>query len=189
MVVSFLGGQRAIRGRTGRQSITREESVILPGGHAGRCRETVRPPDVLLLSILRKDRTPMSLRSRVLTVALALLGSALLLPVASTAAELDGTWEFAFSNDSGSYPRTLVITQDGEAVTAKQGDREEYKGTFKDGVLELSGEHAPPEVGYRPGTLKLRGKLKDGRLSGSATWDNNWFTFKATRKAPEPETE
>ncbi len=129
----------------------------------------------------------MSLRSRVLVVVLALLGSALLLPTAASAAELDGTWDFVFSNDSGSYPRTLLITQDGEAVAAKQGDREVYTGTFKDGVLELSGEHAAPEVGYRTAKLKVHGKLKDGGLRGSATWDDNWFTFKATRKAPEPE--
>ena len=128
----------------------------------------------------------MSLRSRVLTVALAFLGSALLLPVVSSAAELDGTWDFVFANSEGSYPRTLVLSQDGETLSAKYLDQEQYTGTFKDGALELTGEHTAPEAGYAA-KLTLTGKLEDGRLKGTATWDTYDLTFEATRKPSEPE--
>jgi hypothetical protein len=120
--------------------------------------------------------------------ALALLGLSLLLPTSARASELAGTWDFVFTNADGSYPRTLVISQDGKAVTARQGDQEEYTGTFTDGVLELTGEHAAPEAGYTS-KLKLTGKLEDGRLKGSATWDYYTLTFEATRKVAEPKTE
>jgi hypothetical protein len=130
----------------------------------------------------------MSLRSRVLTVALALFGSALLLPATASAAELDGTWDFVFANSEGSYPRTLVLSQEGEAVSAKYLDQEHYTGTFKDGVLELTGQHTAPEAGYAA-KLTLTGKLEDGRLAGKATWDYYDLSFEATRKPSEPEAE
>lgn len=111
----------------------------------------------------------------------ALLGVlALLLAQTSLAGEIDGTWHFIFSTDENDYPREVLIAVNGDQATAKMGE-ETFKGTFKDGKLKLDGNHYADEAGYTA-EFKINGKLADGKLAGTATWDTYDLTFTATRK-------
>ena len=103
----------------------------------------------------------------------------LFLAQALVAADLNGKWNFVFYSDNGEHPREFVLKTSGSEVTGQRGE-ETYKGTFKDGVLEISGEHYAAEAGYKA-TLKMSGKLEGDQIKGTASWDMYDLTFTATK--------
>ena len=97
----------------------------------------------------------------------------------AAAADLSGNWRFVFSSFEGDFPRTISLEVDGEKVTGKH-DEEVYKGTFKDGQLEISGKHYASEAGYSS-TLSISGEFEGKELKGKGSWDTYSLTFVAKR--------
>jgi len=110
----------------------------------------------------------------------ALCGLALFLLVGSAiAADINGTWNFAFIYQGSEHPRTMTLTVNGDQVTVKSGE-DIMKGTFRNGKLEIAGERFDEEAGYKA-TFKLSGTLEGDQIKGTATWDTYDLTFTATR--------
>jgi len=121
----------------------------------------------------------MQLRSLV-PVTVALLAAS---PLAH-ASEIDGKWDVVYQTEGGTRTSDLTLTIDGEAVRALMGETE-LEGTYKDGKLELTGEHHSSEAGYTA-TVKLEGRLEDGKLKGNWQWSEYASTFEATRSTDAP---
>lgn len=100
------------------------------------------------------------------------------------ASDIDGKWDVVYQTDDGTRTSDLTLTSDGEAVKAVMGETE-LAGTYKDGLLALSGEHYASEAGYTA-TVKLEGRLEDGKLKGQWWWSEYASTFEATRSADQP---
>ncbi len=120
----------------------------------------------------------MKLHRNLLRLVLASL-ALLLISQAAMAADLDGKWNFTFYSDNGEHPREFVMTQNGTKIDAKLGS-EPFTGTFKDGDLNMEGEHFVDQLGYKS-LMKISGKLADGELKGTATWDTYDLTFTAAK--------
>mgnify|MGYP003566005779 CR=1 FL=1 len=95
------------------------------------------------------------------------------------AQELDGTWEMTISVPEASQTFTITLVTDGEKVTGTRGE-DKYTGTFKDGQLELSGNHFVDEAGQY-GMLTLSGTIDGDRISGGGTFDYMEVTLEGTR--------
>jgi hypothetical protein len=120
----------------------------------------------------------MKLQRNLIRLVLASL-ALLLISQAAMAADLDGKWNFTFYSDEGEHPREFVLTQKGSEVEAKLGE-EPFTGTFKNGELTMEGDHYVDEAGYKS-LMKIFGKLADGKLKGTASWDTYDLTFTATK--------
>ena len=103
----------------------------------------------------------------------------ILLTQVAVAASLSGKWNFVFYTEDSEYPKTIVLTTQGDHVTAKIADTV-LEGTYKDGKLELTGDYYAEEAGYKA-MLKLSGKLAGDQIKGNATWDYYQLTFTANR--------
>lgn len=103
----------------------------------------------------------------------------LLLAPCAVAADIDGTWNFAFMYQGSEHPRTMTLTTSGDQVTVKSGD-DVLKGTFQNGKLEFAGQRFDDEAGYK-GEFKLSGTLEGDQIKGTANFDTYDLTFTATR--------
>lgn len=92
---------------------------------------------------------------------------------------IDGKWDVVWDTEGGIRTQQWTITSDGSAVTLKL-DSVELQGTFEGGQLTFGGNFHSAEAGYSA-ELKGSGVLKDGKLSGRATWDQYGMTFSAER--------
>ncbi len=111
----------------------------------------------------------------------ALVGLALLfLAQAAFAGGLDGKWNFTFYADDVEHPQTIILSVDGDQVTAKAANQV-LRGTFRNGELKLSGDYYADEAGYEA-TLTISGKATGDEIKGTATWDSYDLTFIATRE-------
>lgn len=109
-------------------------------------------------------------------IALALAST---LPRASAQnADISGQWHFVMQTEGGDRTAEPTFQLEGQNVSGKWG-KADVKGTFSNGHLDLAFPYNSEEVG--PGTLKIKGDLKDGALTG--TWEFQDYTgsFKATR--------
>ena len=110
---------------------------------------------------------------------LAALAFAFSLPRASAQSDdLTGQWHFVIQTEGGERTADPTFQLEGQSVTGKW-DKADVKGTFVSGRLDLAFAYHSEEAG--PGTLKIKGELKDGAISG--TWEFQEYTgsFKATR--------
>lgn len=112
--------------------------------------------------------------------------SAALLAVAplAHASEVDGAWDMVYQTDQGPRTASMTVTTDGENVTAVMGETE-LSGTYRDGQLELSGEHYAAEAGYTA-TVTLTAHLEGDELKGEWEWSEYSSTFVATRAGQQP---
>lgn len=117
----------------------------------------------------------MATHIRLLLCGLALL----LLAQAAMAADLNGKWDFMFNTPVGERQFEITITDKDGNLTATMGETE-FKGAFRDGKLELAGEHYADEAGYKA-EFKIAGQIEGDQLKGDATWDTYDLTFIATR--------
>ena len=115
---------------------------------------------------------------RHVSLALCMAAAAMLGPSAQ-AADIDGAWALVFQTEAGTREKSLHVATDGDKATATLGETE-LAGTYKDGILELEGEHHSPEAGYSA-TLTLTGKLAEGELRGDSTWGQHASTFVGTQ--------
>ena len=95
------------------------------------------------------------------------------------AADLNGKWNFSLSFDRGDYDITISLEVEVEDVTGRSSI-ETFKGIFKDGKLEISGEHFMAEANYEA-TLEFSGVLEGDQIKGDASWDAQPATFVAKR--------
>ena len=119
-------------------------------------------------------------RALVLAAALVLIAASAALAV--PASDLNGAWHFVLDTPGGDRTFDATFTVDGEQVTGKLADSD-VKGTFKDGVMDLSFPFNSAEAGS--GTLNMKGTLKEGSLTGN--WDFAGYsgTFKAAHPAAQ----
>jgi len=103
-------------------------------------------------------------------------------PVAH-ATEVDGAWDVVFQTQVGPRETPLSVSVEGDRATASMGETE-LSGTFKGGLLELSGEHYAADAGYTS-TLTIKGRVENGELKGEWVWSEYSSVFAGTR--PEEE--
>jgi hypothetical protein len=103
-------------------------------------------------------------------------------PLAHAQAQpISGKWHFVLQTEGGDRTADPNFLADGDQVTGKWGDAD-VKGSFKDGKLDLAFPYNSDEAGA--GTLKIKGELKDGALTGTWEFQDYSGSFKATRPAP-----
>ena len=73
---------------------------------------------------------------------------------------------------------TLIITQDGDKLTA-DNDGNELTGSASGETFELSGMHAAQNG--RTAEVKMNGELKGDGLKGEASWSGYEMVFTAKR--------
>jgi hypothetical protein len=91
---------------------------------------------------------------------------------------ITGRWHFVLETEGGDRNVDATFQQQGQNVTGKW-EKADVKGTFADGKLDLAFPIESEEAG--PGTLKLKGELNGGALSGTWEFQTYTGTFKATK--------
>ena len=99
--------------------------------------------------------------------------------VAAQANGVAGKWHFVLDTEGGDRDVDATLEQSGNQVTGKWGGKDEVKGTFADGKLNLEFPIVSEEAG--PGTLKITGQLDGEKLSGNWNFQSYSGTFKATK--------
>jgi hypothetical protein len=89
-----------------------------------------------------------------------------------------GKWHFVFQTEDGERTADPTFEQDGEKVGGKWGNAA-VKGTFTQGKLDLAFPYDSDEAG--PGTLKIKGEVKEDTLAGRWEFQQYSGTFTATR--------
>ena len=81
--------------------------------------------------------------------------------------DITGNWHFTYRTDGGDREMDATFKLDGDQVTGKYANAD-VKGTYKDGDLNLAFPFDSEEANMKA-TLKMKGKMKDGKLVG--TWE------------------
>ena len=97
---------------------------------------------------------------------------------ASEAPGIAGKWHMALDTDGGPRTAEAVFEQQGAKVTGKW-DGNDVQGTFENGALNLSFTINSAEAGS--GTLSIKGKLVEDKLTGSWGFQSYSGTFQGTR--------
>ena len=95
------------------------------------------------------------------------------------AADITGNWRFVYQTDGEERENSATFKVDGDQVTGKYNGAD-VQGTFKDGDVNLAFPYDSEEAGMKA-TLKMKGKLKDGKIVGNWQFADNDGTFVATR--------
>jgi len=95
------------------------------------------------------------------------------------AADVDGVWDMVFQTQAGEKAGPMAVTTEGESASATLGETR-LTGTYKDGLLELSGEHYATDAGYTS-TLTLKGRVEGAELKGEWVWAEYSSVFAGTR--------
>ena len=108
------------------------------------------------------------------------------LAAAASAADVGGKWNIVFHTDGGDRPGVLTLTVDGTAVTGTMtavSDAEgvPVKGTFENGELVLAFPYYSGEAGFEA-ELKMRGTLKEEKITGEFQFGEFGGTFEASRQ-------
>src|SRR5579872_5059716 len=119
------------------------------------------------------------LRAILLVAVLSVGGLVMLARGPAQTNDISGKWHFVYQTEAGERDNDAVFKLDGDQVTGKYGDAD-VKGTFKDGDLDLAFPFNSDEAGMTA-TLKMKGKLKDGKLTGNWQFGDYDGTFVATR--------
>jgi hypothetical protein len=112
-----------------------------------------------------------------------LIAFALVLPfyagMQAAAADVGGAWAFVMNTDGGDRNASAMLKVSGKDVTGTWDEKTQVKGTFADGVLDLSFPIDSPEAGA--GTLAIKAKLANDELTGTWAFQTYSGTLKATR--------
>jgi hypothetical protein len=93
--------------------------------------------------------------------------------------DLSGKWHFVNQTEGGERETSATFSLTGAQVTGKYSGAD-VKGTFKDGDLDLAFPFNSEEANMTA-TLKLKGKLKDGKLVGNWQYADYEGSFVATK--------
>ena len=108
----------------------------------------------------------------------------LLATLAAYAAGIAGKWQFVLQTEGGERQQTVEFQLDGSSVSGKWAGAE-VKGTFADDKLNLAFPFSSSEGGLS-GTLKITGKLTEGKLTGNWDFEGHGGTFEATPSKEPP---
>lgn len=97
----------------------------------------------------------------------------------STNDDISGKWHFVYQTEAGERDNNAEFKLNGDQVTGKYGGSD-VKGTYKDGELDLAFPFNSDEAGMTA-TLTMKGKLKDGKITGTWQFSDYDGTFVATR--------
>ena len=111
--------------------------------------------------------------------ATALPGQAVASQTRADSSDISGKWHFIYQTDGGPRENDAVFKVDGDQVTGKYAAAD-VKGTYKDGDLNLAFPFDSEEAGMKS-TLKMKGKLRDGKLVGTWEFADYNGDFTATR--------
>jgi hypothetical protein len=118
-------------------------------------------------------------------LALVLICFALVFPlyagVQAAADDVSGGWAFVLNTEGGDRNSNATFKVAGTAVTGTWAEKTEVRGTFTDGVLDLSFPFDSSEAGS--GTLAIKAKLANDELTGTWSFAQYSGTLKATRVA------
>jgi hypothetical protein len=109
------------------------------------------------------------------------LAAPLCIGVLAAADDVSGAWAFVLNTDGGDRNIKATFKVNGKTVTGTWDEKTEVKGTFADGVLDLSFPLDSPEAG--PGTLGIKAKVAKDELTGTWSFQQYNGTLKATRVA------
>ena len=93
--------------------------------------------------------------------------------------DISGKWHFIYQTDGGPRENDAVFKVEGDQVAGRYAAAD-VKGTYKDGDLNLAFPFDSEEAGMKA-TLKMKGKLKDGKLVGTWEFADYNGDFTATR--------
>ncbi|MBV8865467.1 MAG: hypothetical protein JO210_08740 [Acidobacteriaceae bacterium] len=99
---------------------------------------------------------------------------------AAPANDISGKWHFVYQTEGGDRDSDGDFKLNGDQVTGKWNGTADVKGTFKDGVLDLAFPYNSDEAGMTA-SLKMKGRLQDGKLAGNWEFADYSGTFTATR--------
>ena len=110
--------------------------------------------------------------------------AALSLPVAKSApaaepADISGKWHFVMETEGGERTNEADFKLAGDQVSGKFASAD-VKGTFKDGALDLAFPFTSDEAGMTA-TFKLKGQLKEGKLTGDWQFGDYNGSYTASR--------
>ena len=111
----------------------------------------------------------------------ALLWSAALLAPARAPGhdDISGKWHFVHQTEGGERENDAVFKLEHDQVTGTYANAD-VKGVFKDGELDLAFPFNSEEAGMTA-TLKLKGKLENGKLRGNWQFGDHDGSFVASR--------
>ncbi len=101
--------------------------------------------------------------------------------VQAAADDVGGAWAFVLNTDGGDRNVKATFKVNGKTVTGTWDEKTEVKGTFADGLLDLSFPLDSAEAG--PGTLAIKAKLANDEFTGNWSFQQYSGTLKATRVA------
>jgi hypothetical protein len=101
-------------------------------------------------------------------------------PQVAAESKLDGRWQFVLDTPGGEHEADVLFKVEGDQVTGKW-NKEDLKGTYDGGDLQLSFEITPEETGEK-GTLVIKGKHDGDNITGTWAFGEYNGDFKATRK-------
>ncbi len=99
---------------------------------------------------------------------------------ATPANDISGKWHFVFQTEGGDRESDADLKLAGDQVTGKWNGSADVKGTFKNSALDLAFPYTSDEAGITA-TMKMKGKLQDGKLTGNWEFSDYSGTFVATR--------
>ncbi|MBV8069382.1 MAG: hypothetical protein JO270_05715 [Acidobacteriaceae bacterium] len=94
-------------------------------------------------------------------------------------ADMVGTWHFVLDTEGGDRSLDLVFKQNGDKLTTTAKDGE-HQVNYADGKFNVEFPMSSEEAG--DGTLKLKGQLAGGTLTGEWQFQEYSGVFKATKK-------
>jgi hypothetical protein len=98
---------------------------------------------------------------------------------APPAGDISGAWHFVNMADDGPHESDATFKFESGQVTGKWADAD-VKGTYQDGQLDLEFPFNYAQGGLA-GSMHLKGKLAEGKLSGTWEYAGYTGTFTATR--------
>jgi hypothetical protein len=97
------------------------------------------------------------------------------------AGELSGRWNFVWSTPGGERHSTLTFQVEGKEVRVQFPDsKTPVTGTLSGDEFSVSGKLYSAEAGVE-GDFRMSGKVAEGRLTGTASWQEHTMTFTAQR--------
>lgn len=99
----------------------------------------------------------------------------------ASSADISGKWHFIYQTEGGERENDGNFIVNGDQVSGKYASAD-VKGTYKDGDLNLAFPFDSDEAGMKA-ILKMKGKLKDGKLVGTWEFADYSGEFTATRPA------
>ncbi len=105
----------------------------------------------------------------------------------SETADISGSWHFTYNTEAGDREATANFKVDDAGQVTGKWNTADVKGTYKNGDLDLAFPYESEEAAMTA-TLKMKGKLKEGKLVGNWEFADYTGTFSGSRDAAKAGT-